>query len=164
MRKSLITFAVAAVAALAMSTPAVARSGIPTGYYSCYQTTSSVWPPTGERTYSSAFVHSFTLFRNGTYSAFPEGLFNRDNHWRFAHGKLQFTSGPFWGGFRHAAGSYSRSGKLMPHSQLKPTQRYPQMTPTERYPLVLHDTRTNDSDTLPHRETSDSTFWYCKKR
>lgn len=155
MRKSLITMPVAALAALIIASPAGASSGIPTGYYQCYQTTSSVWPPTGARTYSTSFVKSFTLFGNGTYNVFAEGLFNRDNHWKFAKGKLSFRSGPMWAGFRHAAGTYSRAGKVMPNSTLAPSRRYP---------LVLHDVRTNDSDTLPHRETLDASFWYCKKR
>jgi hypothetical protein len=158
MRKSMITLSIAAGAALAIVAPAGARSkqsGIPTGYYQCYQTTSTVWPPTGVRTYSTSFAKSFTLFGNRTYNVFAEGLFNRDNHWKFSRGKLSFSTGPMWAGFRHAVGHYQKPGVKMPNSTLNPTRRYP---------LVLHDARTGDSDTLPHRETADSSFWYCAKR
>jgi hypothetical protein len=158
MHKSLITLSIALIAALAIAAPAgalVHRAGIPAGYYQCYQTTSSVWAPTGVRTYATSFAKSFTLFANGTYNVFAEGLYNRDNHWTFAKGQLKFSSGPFWQGFRHAVGTYNRSGKLMPNSTMRPSQRYP---------LVLRDARTNDSDTLPHRETVDASLWYCKKR
>lgn len=147
------------VSALAFVGPAPAgaamrRATIPIGYYQCYQTTSSVWPPTGVRTYATSFVKSFTLFRNGTYNVFAEGLFNRDNHWKLAKGQLKFSTGPMWTGLRHAVGRYTRSGVLMPHSTLHPMRRYA---------LVLRDARSGDSDTLPQHETADATFWYCKR-
>jgi hypothetical protein len=157
MRKSLISLSVAAIAGLAFAVPAGARthkSGIPTGYYQCYQTIQDVSPITGQVSYSTVFMHSFTLFGNGTYNAYPEGLFNRDNHWKFARGTLKFSSGPMWAGFRHAVGAYTKAGKPMPNSQLLPGRRYQ---------LVLHDARTNDADTLPHHETAAASFWYCRK-
>lgn len=154
MRKSLITFSLAAVAALAIAGPADARGGIPSGYYQCYQTTSSVWAPTGARTYATSFARSFTLRRNGTYTVQLQAVYGR-SRWTFAKRTLKFRSGEFWGGFRHAVGTYRRAGKLMPHSTMNPTQRYP---------LVLRDVRANDSDALPQRETADASFWYCKIR
>jgi hypothetical protein len=150
-------FSIAAGAALSIAAPAGARahrSGIPAGYYQCYETTSSVWAPTGVRTYSTFFAKSFTLFGNGTYNVFAEGLFNRDNHWKFSHGKLSFSSGPMWSGLRHAVGHYQKPAVTMPNSTMKPNQRYP---------LVLRDARAGDSDTLPHHASLDATFWYCKR-
>lgn len=156
--RRLFALSVTVVSLLAFAGPASANARkhrIPTGYYQCYQTTNTVWAPTGVRTYATSFVKSFTLFRNGTYNVFAEGLFNRDNHWKFGHGTLHFSTGPMWSGFRHAVGRYQKPGVPMPNSTLNPTQRYP---------VVLHDARFGDSDVLPQHETADATFWYCKKR
>lgn len=157
--RRLFVLSVSIVSILAFYGPATAgartHATIPTGYYQCYQTTSTVWPPTGERTYTTTFAKSFTLFRNGTYNVFAEGGFNRDNHWKFAGGVLHFRTGPMWSGFRHAVGRYQTPGALMANATVNPSQRYP---------LVLRDARSGDSDTLPQRETADASFWYCKKR
>ncbi len=161
MRKSLTCLSVAAIAGLALAVPAGARShksGIPTGYYQCYQTIRYVSPINGSVSFSTSFVKSFWLYRNGTYQVPLEGGFNSANHWSFSKGKLKFSSGPMWSNstYRHAVGAYSKAGKLMPNAVT--------LSPTARYKLVLHDARTTDADTLPHRETIDASFWYCRKR
>ena len=154
--QKLTALAAGGVSVLAVAAPAAAGAAtIPSGYYQCYQTTSSVWPPTGARTYSTSFVRSFTLFRNGTYNVLAELSADRYNHWQFAKGQFKFRSGPFWAGFTHLAGTYNRSGKPMPNSTISSTLRYP---------LVLRDVRAGDSDIVPHHETLDASFWYCKKR
>lgn len=157
MRRSLTSVSVAAIVGLAFAVPAGARShkaGIPTGYYQCYQTIRDVSPINGSVSFSTSFVKSFTLFHNGTYHVFAEGLFDRSNHWSFSNGKLKFSSGPMWSGFRHAVGAYSKAGKLMPNAVT--------LSPTARYQLVMRDARTNDADTLPHHQTIDASFWYCR--
>jgi hypothetical protein len=155
-RLAVLVVGLASLLALVGAASVSARSvaTLPTGYYQCYQTTSTVWAPTGVRTYATSFAKSFTLFRNHTYNVFAEGLFNRDNHWKFSRGRLTFSSGPMWSGFRHAIGQYRKAGVVMPHSTLHPARRYA---------LVLHDARFGDSDALPRTETADATFWYCKR-
>jgi hypothetical protein len=158
--RKLIVLTVSIVSVLAFAGPPAAgarkhHASIPAGYYQCWQTTSTVWPPTGARTYATSFARSFTLFANKTYNVLAEGTYDRYNHWTFDSGTLHFTTGPMWSGFRHAVGRYQKPGALMPHSTLNPTQRYP---------LVLRDARSGDSDTLPQHETLDHSFWYCKKR
>jgi hypothetical protein len=144
-----------AAASLIGAAPAAASSGIPAGYYQCYQTVRDVSPVNGEVSYSTFFAKSFTLFHNGTYNVPQEGTYNGYNHWKFAKGTLKFKTGPFWAGFRHAVGRYSKAGSLMPNSQLNPSRRYP---------LVLRDARSGDSDTLPQHGSADATLWYCAKR
>ena len=158
MSKFVCTLAVAVSTVLGSAIPASARphrASIPTGYYQCYETRRDVSPINGEISYSTIFVKSFTLFAGGTYNVPNEGLFNRDNHWKFSSPTLHFSSGPMWEGFRHAIGAYNKAGSLMANSTLNPTQRYP---------LVLRDARSGDSDSLPQKETADATLWYCKKR
>jgi hypothetical protein len=147
---------IGALAVCAISAQAAAASGPKPGRYECYQTIRDVSPINGEVSYSTIFQTALILHGRGRYEL---GL--RSGVGRYAHsrsGRLAFRGGPldsnsqFW----HVGGHYYGGGRQMPYSTLNPGRRYK---------IVLHELRSNDSDTAPPFQEfdnrQDATFWYC---